>query len=324
MWLITILFSVLSTVSAIANGIKSLEPIQRQHNVSAISCVVQLSENYYYSDTEIIGSLLMVHIQNTTPMHNQLMESLMESNIYTIDLINQYTRCDDECYSSFAIKAKSYFVAFKELAEVTAALRVWRKLPTWNPLARFVAVFLNDYDDAMLQGLIRFVIESFFKIRALNVKVISFRKGSNVIQAHTWYPYEGENCANEVRDIHLINECYYSDDRVGQLIRNVTLPRPAIPLDLHGCPLRIATSVYEPYVYYDPVHKEFNRGIEILLIRAIAQALEMTPIFIPVNETRENRVVENDTGIYSMLLKRYELMPSNIVTCDNNSLCNFH
>lgn len=321
MLLITALLSVLLTVSATANGIKSLEPIQRQHNVSAISCVVQLSENYYHSDTKIIGSLLMVHIQNTTPMHNQLMQSLMESNTYTFDLINQYTRCGDECYSSFAIKAKSYFVAFKELAEVTAALRVWRKLPTWNPLARFVAVFLNDYDDAMLQGLIRFVIESFFKIHALNVKVISFRKDSNVIQAHTWYPYEGENCANEVRAIHLIDECYYSDDRIGpQHIRNVTSPQPAIPLDLHGCPLRIATSVYEPYVYYDPVDKEFNRGIEILLIRAIAQALEMTPIFIPINETRENRIVENDTGIYSMLLKRYELIPSRIVTSYNLSL----
>lgn len=273
-------------------------------NVSAISCIIELCENYYETDLNIIGALLEVHIQNVTPFHDRLMKSLMERNSYAIDLINQFTPCREECYFNFAEKARNYFVAFEELDEVPAALRLWCKLPTWNSLAQFVAVFINTYDDKILQRHIRFILETFFEFHALNVKVISFRRGSNTIQTHTWYPYEGTNCADEVRNIHLIDECDYSDIQTDpQLVRHIAPLQPTIPKNLHGCPLRVATSVYEPYVYYDSVRNDFNRGIEIRLIRTIAQALNMNPIFVQINETRVNRFVHNETGIYSKLLR---------------------
>lgn len=301
------LFSVLLAVSAGSINTGMLEPYKQEYNSSVVSCIVEMCDQYYHSETEIIGSLLMVHIQNVTPLHNELIQMLMERNIYTIDLINQYTRSDDNCYFDYAEKAKNYLVAFKEITEVEAALRLWHKLPTWNPLAQFVAVFIKNYDDdEQLYTQVKLAMEAFFEFRALNVKVISHQRNSNVIQMHSWYPYEGTNCASEVRDIHLIEECHYSDDRIGpQPLRNVTLVPPTlIPIDLHGCPLRVAASVYEPFSFYDPARKNFTRGIEVLLIQTIAQALKMTPVFIHINETRENRIISNETGIYSMLLRR--------------------
>lgn len=307
LWL-TVFCSLLFAVPAKGDDVGMLQPIRNEHNTSAIACIVELCERYYDTEKKKIGALLVVHIQNATPFHDQLMKTLMERNSYAIDLINQYTHCKEECYFNFVEKAKNYFVAFREFDEVTAALRLWHGLPTWNALAQFVAVFINNFDDKTLLAHIRHIMETFFEYRVLNIKVISFRRHSSVIQVHTWYPYEGTNCADEVRNIHLIDECHYSDARNGpQAVRNVAPIQPIIPLNLHGCPLRVATSVYEPYVFYDSGRKDFYRGIEVRLVRTIAQALEMTPIFIHMNETRVNRIVSNKTGIYSMLLTRYDL-----------------
>lgn len=229
---IAVLCSVVVAVSARNYQEDTLEPIHHEHNSSAIACIIELCEKYYDSDKKKIGALL-VHIQNVTPFHDQLMKTLTERNTYAIDLINQFTHCKEECYFNFVEKAKNYFVAFRELDEVTAALRLWNKLPTWNPLAQFVAVFINNYDDKTVQVQIRSIFETFFELRALNVKVISFRRGANVIQVHTWYPYEGTNCADEVRNMHLIDECRYSDGRSGpQSVRNIFPHQPIIPLNL--------------------------------------------------------------------------------------------
>lgn len=283
-----------------------LEPYSQSYSLSAIKCIVDLCENYYETDENIIGTLLVVHIRNVTLFHDQLMKTVMERNTYAIDLINQSTCCKEESYNKIVEKARNYLVVFEELNEVTAALHLWRELPTWNPLARFVAVFLKIYDDKTLHRYTRFILEAFFESNALNVKVMSHRLDANVIQMHTWFPYEGTNCACGVRNIHLINECRFSDSRnESQFVRHITSMQPVVPVDLHGCPLRVAASVYGPYVYYDPIQKDFKNGIEVHLIRTIAQALNMTPVFIGINETRDNRIVSNETGIYSMLLKRY-------------------
>lgn len=306
MFWITTFCSVLLAVGAESNNIGRLEPYQAEYNMSAISCIVKMCDQYYYSKTETIGSLLVVHVQNMTPSHNQIVKMLMERNIYSIDLINQYTRCSEDCFYNFAVKAKNYLLAFEELEDVVAALRLWRKFPTWNPLGQFVAVFINQYDHHTLHKHIRLVLEAFFEFHVLNVKLISFEPDSNLIQMHTWYPYEGDNCANGVQKIHMIDECAYTDGRSGpETVRNLKPLQPIIPTKLHDCPLRVATSVYEPYVFYDSFQKSFYRGIEVHLIRAVAKALKMTPIYIRINETRAIRVVSNETGLYSMLLKRY-------------------
>lgn len=294
-----------------SKGIDQLEPIGRQRNVSAIACIFELCEKYYHSDRQIIGALLVVHIQNTTPFHDTLMKTLMDRNTYSISLINQYKSYNLRHFN-ITEKAKNYFVAFREYDEVTAALRVWTELPTWNPLAKFVAVFMNKYDADVLYAQIRFILETFYRAHVLNVKVISFRRDDDVIQMHTWYPYEGTNCAEEVRNIHLIDECHYSDSREGaQDVRSVQTLQPIIPANLHGCPLRIACSTYEPFVhYYDSAQNDatLKSGIEIRLVRSIARALEMTPVFIHINETRDNRNISTESGIYSLVLRRCDFL----------------
>lgn len=147
------------------------------------------------------------------------------------------------------------------------------------------------------------ILQVFLNRHMINVNVISYRYNSNVVQSHTFYPYDGVNCAKYVTELYLIEECEYSDETpFAPIITVVDELKPKIPNDLHGCEMHISSSIIEPFVFYDTESNSFNTGVEVLMTKTIAEALKMTPVFTRNNDTRENRVVSNDTGIYANLL----------------------
>lgn len=177
------------------------------------------------------------------------------------------------------------------------------RLPTWNPLAQVVALFINTYEDKDLFEQMQSILQLFLNRHLINVNVISYRSNSNIVQAHTFYPYDGVNCAKDVTRLHLIEECEYLDETpFDPKITIVNKLRPKIPNNLHGCEMRIASSIIEPFVFLDEDTNSFDSGLEVLMIRTIANALKMIPVFMRVNATRENREVSNLTGVYSDLL----------------------
>lgn len=179
------------------------------------------------------------------------------------------------------------------------------RLPTWNPLAQVVALFINTYpDDELLQRITQ-ILRTFLSRHLTNVNVISYRKHSNIVQAHTFYPYDDENCATDVDQLDLIEECEYSDERPFEPKIEIKHElRPKIPNNMHGCPMNIAASTNEPYVFYDEEADQFDEGMEVKMIQTIAKALKMTAVFHRISGGRENREVSNETGIYSTLLTR--------------------
>lgn len=178
-------------------------------------------------------------------------------------------------------------------------------MPTWNPLAQVVALFINTYPDDELLQRMKEILRIFLSRRLINVNVISYRENSNIVQAHTFYPYEDENCATDVDRLHLIEECEYFDERPFDPKFKIKHElQPKIPNNLHGCAMSIASSINEPYVFYDDKTESFDIGLEVLMLRTIAQSLKMTPVFQQINGGRENREVSNETGIYSTLLTR--------------------
>lgn len=176
-------------------------------------------------------------------------------------------------------------------------------MPTWNPLAQVVALFINTYEDEQLLSRMKSILQTFLSRHMINVNVISYRYNSNIVQAHTFYPYDGENCAQTVVELHLIEECGYSDEMpFDPAITIINQLKPKIPNNLHGCKMHITSSIIEPFVFYDRRSESFNMGTEVLMLRTITSALKMEPVFTRINETRENRAVSNETGIYSTLL----------------------
>lgn len=77
-----------------------------------------------------------------------------------------------------------------------------------------------------------------------------------------------------------------------------------VPGTLHGCPLRVTSSAWEPYSFFDENAGTFTKGIEVLLIQTIAKVLQMEVEFMLISETRENRVSSLPSEGYERLVNR--------------------
>lgn len=136
----------------------------------------------------------------------------------------------------------------------------------------------------------------------LNVKIVTFRPNSQMLDVVTWFPFDKNNCASDVTDLVPIGKCEFNDTDF-DFIR-FPVNKSVIPNSIPGCKLRISTSIQEPYVYYNRSTRTFS-GIEVAIVRAFAKQMGMITDFVLIPEVRSNRVLNNNTGIYSLLLQRY-------------------
>lgn len=75
--------TLLSVISlANGNGLDLLALPEAEHNISSILCIIKFCEKYFRSEKAVIGSLVIVNIQNTTDFHNQLIIMLNENTDY--------------------------------------------------------------------------------------------------------------------------------------------------------------------------------------------------------------------------------------------------
>lgn len=131
----------------------------------------------------------------------------------------------------------------------------------------------------------------------------------------TWFPYENDNCATDVRRLVVIDKCEFLDDNASPDGENASVrpkilyfanpKRPKVPGTLHNCPLRVSSSVWAPYSYFDDDTQTFSTGIEVLLIQTIARVLRMNTEFNLLAETRENRIAGQPYDGYEQLVNRY-------------------
>lgn len=92
-----------------------------------VPCIVKMCRNYFSTRKKIIGSLLVFYVKNATTFHDQLAMGLMEKHQYTIDMVNQYSLCTEECYYNhhFIEKAMNYLIIFTFLNEIHDAVYLW-------------------------------------------------------------------------------------------------------------------------------------------------------------------------------------------------------
>lgn len=174
-------------------------------------------------------------------------------------------------------------------------------MPSWNPSAHVLVLMYYNYDSSIFEDKQKEILATFLEYNMLDIKLVTYRQEARVLDVKTWFPFANNNCASRVSVLQLISKCEFNDidhKFIEYPVRDVVIPK-----HLPGCELRISTSIQEPYVYYDHKTKNFS-GMEIALVKAIAEEMEMIPIFILINETRANRAVDNQTGIYSLLFQR--------------------
>lgn len=169
-------------------------------------------------------------------------------------------------------------------------------------MARVLVLMLTTGNQSQIESKQKKVLAEFIKYNMLNVKMLSFRHLASIIDVISWFPYDyANNCAQNVTNLATIGHCDYSADTFSY-VEHRDAKRAFIPRFLGRCKLRISASIQEPYAYYDLRANEFD-GFEVQLIRNVAIAMGMQPVFQVIDGVRSNRVVANDTGIYSTLLQ---------------------
>lgn len=122
-----------STVAPIDNdnandGMAYLALPEAQHNISSIICIIKFCEKYFRSEKAVIGSLVIVNVQNTTDFHSQLIIMLNEHANYELGVMMKDATNAIRPHGNpkhVVDKAKNYFVVFNRTAEIVDAINQW-------------------------------------------------------------------------------------------------------------------------------------------------------------------------------------------------------
>jgi hypothetical protein len=109
-------------------------------------------------------------------------------------------------------------------------------------------------------------------------------------QVHTWFPYHSDRCEVSVVDTILLDQWIMAERQ--QFLLGANLFPLKVPNDLHGCPLKISTLPWEPFVLplrtlpkesnvTQPQNTYYNDGVEIRLINCLASKMNFTIAYSP-------------------------------------------
>lgn len=107
------------------NGLEYLQLPEAKHNISSILCIIKFCEKYFRSEKAVIGSLVIVNMQNTTEFHSQLVIELNEHANYDLGVMTKDATKPHVPPVHVVDKAKNYFVVFNRTSEVTDAINQW-------------------------------------------------------------------------------------------------------------------------------------------------------------------------------------------------------
>jgi hypothetical protein len=293
-----------------------------------IPCLVKLCGKYFKSERALKGSLVIINLPpHPTLYQSKIVAALNEDHLHEIGLMVKDAKKKHWNASHVTEKAKNYLMLIEDSSELEATIHQLKGLPTWNPLAQVVVVFTAEMDEFVHELEVKNVMLELFGYSMLNVNVMSQRYNTSIIQTQTWFPYEGHNCADTILNLRLIDECEYiemdepitddrevvekEDDEYGEQSKQYLLRErhyfsdfgSKSPKNFHGCPLKISSSIWEPYVV--GAAGKIEGGLEVKMIDAITSKLNMVPVYkIIPPEIPHLRVTNNNkTGFYADLLQ---------------------
>jgi hypothetical protein len=234
-------------------------------------------------------------------------------------------------------KAQNYMLMMPELGDLDFAVKQWKGLPTWNPLAQVgfpnqvqlllriitihcvqcVVVCVNamstvEQKDEMVEKILtRLLSDGLIN----SIVVYYFNNDKNLLIAESWFRYLNTSCGSIIENIHKIDEC-----RVTETVNRTTNEKvvevsqesfnqnlfPRIPRYFHDCFLNATVFVWEPFVVRNDNSDEDLIGLEVKMLKEITNQMEMK-INFKIQEGNPLTVKissDNQTGIYRDLLQK--------------------
>ncbi|XP_053672276.1 uncharacterized protein LOC128722623 [Anopheles nili] len=315
---VRILFVALALVTSMRPGTGDIPVDEDEHErlLSVVPCIRRLCEKYFRSERAMKGSLAIINIKpDASAFQRDILRSFNDDPRHEMGVMVKDANRKHWNASHVTEKAKNYLMLIGDSSELAAPIRQLRHLPTWNPLAQVVVLFTTELTPLVFEIEVRNVLQELFDNSVLNVNVMVQRFNTSVLEVWTWFPYEGGGCADNIDRLRLVDECEYA--QLDQDPDRPTAPAwvfrerhhfadygPKIPKYYNYCPLKVSTSIWEPFVVGNASHIE--KGLEVLMLDAITARMRLIPVYSVIEAARATAPItaDNQTGLYADVLQR--------------------
>lgn len=289
-----------------------IEPIDFEKVSILAPCLLELSESYFKSKRALRGSLVVINLEPHPKsfLQRRMLEALNEDEKHSMGLMIKNPRLPHKNASRVTDKAKNYLLLMLDIDDLKFTLIQWKSLPTWNPLAQTVIVFMDPMKSIEQKDKqVKLVFELLLKEGIIFANAI-FQMASEPLklEVETWFPYHDNCCASSVDHVFKIHECTVSDpdadEKEEKQIVELNQDRyPKVPNTLHGCPMIVSAFLWEPFVVGD---SSVESGLEILMLETITQQMGLVLNFTILDKKLQSRLItpDNKTGIYADLVQK--------------------
>lgn len=293
-----------------------VQPIEYESASILAPCLLNLSEKYFKSKRAMRGSLVVINLVPNPKsfLQRRMLEAVNEDKKHALGIMVKDARLEHRNASRVTDRAQNYMLLMLELKDLIDALKMWSSLPTWNPLAQTVIVFMEPIESIQVKNeQVRYVFEQLLKHGIIFANAVyQLKQDPYTLEAETWFPFHGKSCSSQVENIHKIDECIVTEtfnNKTGLSKRDLKFHEynydmfPKVPITLHNCPLVVSTFIWEPFVVGNDT---VESGLEVLMLRTITEQMKLDLIFNILDDgvAAAKISADNQTGIYADLVQK--------------------
>ncbi|KAK4880990.1 hypothetical protein RN001_004309 [Aquatica leii] len=288
-----------------------LEPLpdELSSRLSLAQCVANVSKTFF-GDGEILLVSLPVYEVSQTQASAIVLDRLLFMELFQVNhqslVIKKTTNSrKDENYQK---SVDNYVVQVRNVTELPENLKVLQGYPSWNPHAKFLIISVTIYEDNAISA--SYIVEQLWRQKISNgVILISNEKNRSIFDVYSWFPFKNGNCGDKFEKINIIDRCSYGKIDIG-----LDWFANKIPRKLNGCPIRVRTVIWPPFVL--PHTKKvsntseeyiFEEGLEILLLNTMSEVANFSIIYTASDNLQDwGYIFANGTATGTLLYIKEE------------------
>ncbi|PSN36244.1 Ionotropic receptor 202 [Blattella germanica] len=188
-----------------------------------------------------------------------------------------------------------------------------RQFIDWNPKAKFIVIISQNFELSG-KGNTKYILASdifseFWRLKIVNVVIIfqsDFTIEDNsvvdyisLLDVYSWFPFKPVEHCGRVKDPIVVDRWILKSGKE-QFLKNEFLFPPKIPRNMKGCPLRISTFEYGPFMLGYRKKEDgsisYSEGTDFHVLTEISKILNITLHFLPAPPDNGTWGVELENG----------------------------
>ncbi|KAF5289202.1 hypothetical protein FQR65_LT00088 [Abscondita terminalis] len=284
-------------------------PDEFTSRLSMAQCVANASKIFFGKGESLLVSLPVYEVSSKqssgTVLDRLLFKELFEAGHLSVIIKKTKNSKKDEKYQK---TVDNYVIQVRNVSELPENLKMLQGYPSWNPHAKFLIISVTLYEDNTSSA--AFIVEQLWLQKIANgVILLTNQKDSTIFDAYSWFPFKNGNCGNNFEKVNIIDQC-----RFGKIFKNVNWFQNKIPRNLNGCPIKVRTVVWPPFVL-PPTKKiingtnqyEFKDGVEIRILNTMAQTANFSIIYTVSDQIQDwGQIFSNGSASGTLLYIKEE------------------